>query len=252
MNGTHGWARVGGAGRGGIDVYVQLDAGESLVLATHGKGAGGEAYPYVEPAGTPQPIEGRWTVRFVRGGPERPEEVTTSSLASWTRFEVAGVKALSGTATYTIAFPRPAMAARAWRLDLGQIRDSARVRLNGHDLGTLIGPGFRLTVDEALLAERNALEVDVTNQMANRIADLDRRQVPWKKFYNVNFPARLPENRGPDGLFSAARWEPLESGLLGPVTLQPVRVGAPDRPRPIVGRGERRPSPPALQSRPTR
>ena len=68
--------------------------------------------------------------------------------------------------------------------------------------------------------------MDVTNQMANRIADLDRRNVPWKRFYNVNFPARLPENRGPDGLFSAARWEPLESGLLGPVTLQPVRTGS--------------------------
>jgi hypothetical protein len=63
--------------------------------------------------------------------------------------------------------------------------------------------------------------------MANRIADLDRRRVPWKKFYNVNFPARQPENRGPDGLFSAASWDPLDSGLLGPVTLQPVRVDAP-------------------------
>jgi hypothetical protein len=233
-------------------VSVQLAAGESLVLATHAGGSGSGTYPYVEPAGTPQVIDGLWTVRFVRGGPALPEQVTTSTLGSWTRFEAAGVKAFSGTAAYTIAFPRPAGGATAWRLDLGRVRDSARVRLNGHDLGTLIGPGFQLTVDGTLLGDRNVLEVDVTNQMANRIADLDRRGVPWKKFYNINFPARLPENRGPDGLFSAARWEPLESGLLGPVTLQPVRVGAPDRPRPIVGRGERRPSPPALQSRPTR
>jgi hypothetical protein len=206
---------------------VQLAAGESLVLATHGEGAGGETYPYVEPAGAPQAIEGSWTVRFVRGGPELPGEVTTSTLGSWTNFDAPGTKAFSGTATYAIAFPRPAAAPTAWRLDLGQVRDSARVRLNGQDLGTLIGPGFQLTVDGALLAERNVLEVDVTNQMANRVADLDRRGVPWKKFYNVNFPARLPENRGPDGLFSAAGWEPLESGLLGPVTLQPVRIGVP-------------------------
>jgi hypothetical protein len=101
------------------------------------------------------------------------------------------------------------------------------VRLNGQNLGTLIGPGYEVTLAGTLLAERNVLEIDVTNQMANRIADLDRRHVPWKKFYNVNFPARLRENRGPDGLFSAAGWEPLESGLLGPVTLQPVRIGAP-------------------------
>lgn len=227
MHGSRGWAQVRPVGGGGTEVYVQLAAGESLVLATHTAGPGGDGYPYVEPAGAPEAIEGRWTVRFVRGGPELPEEVTTSALGSWTRFGAEATRAFSGTATYTITFPRPAAAATAWRLDLGRVTDSARVRLNGEDLGTVIGPGYQLTVTGTLLAEHNVLEIDVTNQMANRIADLDRRHVPWKKFYNVNFPARLRENRGPDGLFSAARWEPLESGLLGPVTLQPVRIGVP-------------------------
>jgi hypothetical protein len=64
----------------------------------------------------------------------------------------------------------------------------------------------------------------VTNLAANRIADLDRRGVAWKKFYNVNMPSRLPENRGPDGLFTAAQWRPLPSGLLGPVALTPLVV----------------------------
>jgi hypothetical protein len=229
MHGSRGWARGRPAGGRRTEVYVQLAPGESLVLATHAAGPGRDAFPYVERAGPPQSIEGSWTVHFVRGGPELPEDVTTSTLGSWTRFEAAGVKAFSGTATYATAFPRPVPAAEAWRLDLGQVRDSARVRLNGHDLGTLIGPGFQLTFDGTLLADRNVLAVDVTNRMANRIADMDRRGVPWKKFYNVNFPARLRENRGPDGLFSAAGWEPFESGLLGPVTLQPVRVDVPDR-----------------------
>jgi hypothetical protein len=226
MHGSRGWSQVRPGVGGGTDVYVQLASGESLVLATHAAGPGGEAYPYVVPAGQPQAIDGQWTVRFVRGGPELPEPVTTSTLGSWTRFEAAASRTFSGTATYSIAFPRPAAAA-VWRLDLGRVRDSARVRLNGRDLGTMIGPSYQLTVAGIQFVEQNVLEIDVTNQMANRIADLDRRRVPWKKFYNVNFPARLPENRGPDGLFSAARWEPLESGLLGPVTLQPVRSGRP-------------------------
>jgi hypothetical protein len=223
MRGSRGWARVRQAGQGAAEVYVQLGAGESLVLATHAAG-GVEAYPYVEPTGPAQAVEGSWTVRFIRGGPELPAPVTTSSLVSWTRFDTAGVKAFSGTATYSTSFPRPAAPATTWRLDLGQVRDSARVRLNGRELGTLIGPGFHLAINGTLLADRNALEVDVTNRMANRIADLDRRGVPWKKFYNVNFPARLRENRGADGLFTAAAWAPLDSGLLGPVTLQPVRL----------------------------
>jgi arylsulfatase A-like enzyme len=238
MRGTRGWAALRPAGSGATSVYVQLAAGESLVLATHAADAGGEAYPNVETAGAPLAVEGPWTVRFVRGGPELPGEVTTSALGSWTRFDGDAVKAFSGTATYTTSFARPARPATSagtdWRLDLGQVRNSARVRLNGQDLGTLIGPVYQLTVAGSLLAEHNVLEVDVTNLMANRAADLDRRQVRWKKFYNVNFPARLRENRGPDGLFSAARWEPFESGLLGPVTLQPARIGVPAAPPNVV------------------
>jgi hypothetical protein len=98
------------------------------------------------------------------------------------------------------------------------------VRLNGQDLGTVLGPDFRLTADAGVLREENQLEVRVTNLMANRIADLDRRGVFWKKFYNINFPARLAQNRGANGLFDAARWTPRPSGLIGPVTLTPVEV----------------------------
>ena len=95
--------------------------------------------------------------------------------------------------------------------------------LNGRELGTFIGPWFRVDVPATALRDTNRLEVEVTNLTANRIADLDRRGVPWKKFYNVNFPARLQTNRGPDGLFSAAKWAPLPSGLAGPVTLTPLK-----------------------------
>ena len=87
----------------------------------------------------------------------------------------------------------------------------------------MIGPSFQLTLDPSSLAAANTLEIEVTNLAANRIAALDREAVPWKKFYNVNFPARFPQNRGPDGLFSAAQWEPAESGLIGPVTIGALR-----------------------------
>jgi hypothetical protein len=60
--------------------------------------------------------------------------------------------------------------------------------------------------------------------MANRIIDLDKRGVQWKKFYNINMSARLAENRGPDGLFTAAKWQPKPSGLIGPVTITPLKL----------------------------
>ncbi len=67
------------------------------------------------------------------------------------------------------------------------------------------------------------LEVSVTNLSANRIRDLDVA-ASVEEVLQRQFPARLPENRGPDGLFTAAGWDPLESGLLGPVTLTPLAV----------------------------
>ena len=134
------------------------------------------------------------------------------------------VKAFSGTATYAATVPRPTARADVGRLDLGRVHDSAQVRLNGQDLGTLIGPNFRIDVPADRLRASNLLEVTVTNLMANRIAALERSGVPWKTFYNVNFPSRLPENRGSDGLFNATKWKPLDSGLLGPVLITPYRT----------------------------
>ena len=96
--------------------------------------------------------------------------------------------------------------------------------LNGEQLHTLISPPFRITILNDKIMNENVLEVKVSNLMANRIADLDRQGVYWKKFYNVNFPARRAENRGPDGLFNASKWPPRDSGLIGPVKLVPVEL----------------------------
>jgi hypothetical protein len=91
----------------------------------------------------------------------------------------------------------------------------------------LINAPYRIRIKKELLKEQNTLEVAVSNLMTNRIIDMDRRGVNWKKFYNTNMPARRRENAGPDGLFTAARWTPRESGLIGPVALIPVESFSP-------------------------
>ena len=79
-------------------------------------------------------------------------------------------------------------------------------------------------MDNSLLQRNNELEIRVSNLMANRMADLDKRGVNYKKFYNINFAARKRENTGPDGIFTAANWKPADSGLIGPVTLTPLKM----------------------------
>ena len=107
-------------------------------------------------------------------------------------------------------------------MDLGEVYESAEVWLNGKQLGTLIGPVFQIVLPKSLLQESNILEIKITNLMANRIIDLDKNGVNYKKFHNINFAARLQENRGTDGNFTATHWEPLPSGLIGLVTLTEI------------------------------
>ena len=221
MHGGRGAARVRQSDSGALDVYLQLAPGQSVIVAAANQPLP-ETFTQYRANGDAIAIGGPWSVRFTSGGPALPAVRTIEQLASWTTFGSDDVRSFSGTATYTAHFTKSAITVPAWELDLGSVRESARVRLNGRDLGTLIGSPFRLVLPDSLIGPDNLLEVSVTNLSANRIADLDRRGGSWKKFYNVNFPARLPANRGADGLFTAAGWAPLESGLIGPVTLTPL------------------------------
>jgi hypothetical protein len=65
------------------------------------------------------------------------------------------------------------------------------------------------------------LEIEVTNLAANRIADLDRRKVNWKYFYDINMASKRYRS------LDASDWPPRDSGLLGPVVLQPMKNSEP-------------------------
>ncbi|HEU4721379.1 MAG TPA: glycosyl hydrolase, partial [Gemmatimonadaceae bacterium] len=227
MHGTSGVGRVRQTASGGTEVYLQFPAHASRIVRTYDdRDLRGAAWPYMESAGPAVALSGRGSLEFVSGGPTLPAKVSNVGLGSWTELPGDDVKSFSGTARHSMEFSRPTApdsGVTAWRLDLGAVHESARIVLNGRELGTFIGPWFRVDVPVGALRDRNVLELEVTNLMANRIADLDRKGVAWKKFYNVNFPARLQTNRGPDGLFSAAKWPPLPSGLVGPVTLTPLK-----------------------------
>jgi hypothetical protein len=143
-------------------------------------------------------------------------------LKTWTDLEGDSFKTFSGTASYSTHFKKPAGKSSQFLLDLGKVYESAQVWINGKYMATLIGPVYAVCISDKDLQADNLLEIKVANSMANRIIDLDKRNVDWKKFNNTNFPARLPQNRGADGLFNAAKWKPLVSGLSGPVTITPV------------------------------
>ncbi|MBC6612813.1 glycoside hydrolase family 2 protein [Hymenobacter sp. BT507] len=222
-----GLAAVRNATPNGAEVYVQLAPGESCILETSTNALTGPTYAYPRPTGPAQPLAGPWQVRFTAGGPTLPASQRLSQLTSWTDFGGEAGRQFSGTAAYTATFAAPAAAADGWLLDLGRVGESASVQLNGEPLGTLLGPVYQVFIPKAKLRISNTLTVNVSNGMANRIIGMDQAGQQYRIFYNTNFPAKLKENRGPNGLFTTAGWQPQPSGLLGPVTLTPVSNQAP-------------------------
>lgn len=204
------------------EVLLQLDIDESIIIQTSNKTISGNAYPYIKTKGQPEVIKGTWTLKFLEGGPVLPKTIDIPALQSWTDFTDSSYQFFSGTASYTTRFKKPALNAKQFVLDLGKVYESAAVFINGKHTATLIGPVFSCIINSEDLAAENTIEIKVSNSMANRIIDLDRRQIKWKKFNNTNFPAKLAENRGTDMLFNASKWQPRISGLAGPVTLTAV------------------------------
>jgi hypothetical protein len=224
---TSGLAKVRKSGSGNTEVYLQLQPGESCILQTWPTPLKGAEYPYFKTDGEPVDIKGAWTVKFTSGGPTLPQSLKVEDLKSWTEVGGDDLKAFSGTASYTIYFKQPTQNAPAWTLDLGKVYESADVYLNGTKLATLLGPQYIVTIPAAQLKPVNELEVRVSNLMANRIIDMEKKGIPYKIFYNTNFPAHNRENRGADGLFTAIKWDPKPSGLVGPVKLIPMHTFLP-------------------------
>ncbi|TDH26473.1 glycoside hydrolase family 2 protein [Segetibacter sp. 3557_3] len=225
MTANSGIARFRAGEDGTTEVLLQLQPYESVIVKLFTSVKSGNKYPYATVTGEAQPIEGDWKLTFIEGGPSLPANIVIPNLGSWTDLKGDAYKYFSGTARYAIAFAKPAGSATGWKLNLGKVHETAEVILNGKKLGTLIGPDFLLVIPATALKATNQLEITIANLMANRIIYMDKNNISWKKFYNTNMPARRREN-AKNGIFDASGWQPLPSGLLGPVTITPVSFQA--------------------------
>ena len=224
MTGKSGVAEVHQTSGFGLPrIHLQLAAGESVILRAFDhvllQDRELPVWNYWQTGGQPVEIFGNWKVKFISGGPALPADSQITKLASWTTFADTNGQAFAGSADYSITFDAPDSTGKNYLLDLGDVCQSARVKLNGKVYGTLIMPPFRVVVDN-LKPAGNTLEVEVTSVAANRIRDLDRRGVNWKIFKDINV---VNVNYRP---FDASDWPLTDCGLLGPVTLTTVTSAA--------------------------
>ncbi|MEN8191282.1 MAG: glycosyl hydrolase [Bacteroidota bacterium] len=196
------------------EIYLQLQSGESYIVKTYDdEYIEGNAWKYLNTISEPLEIKGEWKIEFIEGGPKKPSSYTTKDLKSWTENNDPAAESFAGTGRYTITFSLPNVHADEWLLDLGKVCESARVKLNDKEIGTLWSFPFNIQVGKYLKQGDNILEIEVTNLSANRIRDLDKRKIDWRKFFFVDVNYKK---------FDASNWPIMDSGLIGPVKLIPV------------------------------
>lgn len=216
LTGAYGKANAS-AVNGTTKVRVQLQPGEALFLRSFQKAAPQvSAWKYLGRQGSPVAINGAWNLHFTEGGPQLPADLEMKNLVSWTSLSDTNAVAFSGSGVYTINFRLPAKNAKEYLLDLGKVGESARVWINGKDAGIVWSNPFRVRVGQYLKPGTNTMKIEVANLMANRVRDMDRKGIQWRKYHEINF---VNNHYKP---FDASKWEPMASGLLGPVRLIPV------------------------------
>ena len=161
-------------------------------------------------------LDGPWTLSFTEEAPRVAKTFQLDKLQTWETLDDDSVKVTMGTGVYTTHVKltkADVKDAQGWQIDLGDVRESARVYINGQLVGCAWSVPFVLNFEGALKAGDNEIRIEVTNLPANRIADLDRRGVKWRKMEEINVVDINYKKTTYD------QWEPVPSGLNSEVRL---------------------------------
>jgi hypothetical protein len=218
LNGTSGKARIRD-NNGKTEVYIQLQPGQSIILKTFtDEDVNVPTRNYYQPSNEKIILKNGWKLSFIESEPAIEGTFDIDTLGSWTNLPNENARKNTGTAQYRITFNIDKLSADEYWLSLGDVRESARVWVNGVPVDTLFAVPFKTTVGKYLKQGENTLEIEVTNLPANRIADYDRRGIVWRIFHDINIVDVNYEKTLYD------KWDVVPSGLLGPVVIEGVYI----------------------------
>lgn len=176
-----------------------------------------------------QTLTGPWQVAFDPkwGG---PKQIEFDELSDWTKRAEDGIKYYSGTAVYRKSFDVDksllSPKGKKIRIDLGEVYNMARVKVNGKDMGIVWTAPWSVDVSQTDLKEHNQLEIEIINLWPNRLIGDERLPDDGPK--NGRLPDWILQGQPRTSgryTFSTHRFygkdSPLlKSGLLGPVTIK--------------------------------
>lgn len=158
-----------------------------------------------------QEINSPWQVSFEPGKRGPAKEILFEHLDDWAKSNNDSIKYFSGTATYknnfiNIDFKKDEQIF----LDLGDVRNMARIKINGKEVGGLWTAPWRINITPFLNNSKNTVEIEVVNLWVNRmIGDSKLPQQERKTWLANNY-------------FNPT--DPLKpSGLLGPVKILKIK-----------------------------
>ncbi|MCH5326748.1 MAG: glycosyl hydrolase family 2 [Duncaniella sp.] len=218
LTGLKGVAETETTPDGNMSVRLQLAPGQSMLIKTFPYPIDGEKWKYIASTGTPIEINSGWQLSFPESSPAIADTFAIDTLADWTTLPDPRLQVNQGTGRYETTFTLPAdIKADDWMLNLGDVRESARVAINGVPIGILWAVPFRTLVGSYLKPGINTITIDVTNLEANRIRDYEQRGIRWRIFKDANIASVTNAKE-----FSFADWEISPSGLISSVTLTPI------------------------------
>ena len=193
-------------------LHINLRSGESRILQTSSTQS--EASLSIQQkAAESFEVKGPWSLSFIGECPRVEDTFQLDTLQTWETLSDSAAITM-GTGVYATTFKLSgAQAKKHWLIDLGDVRESARVYLNGQFIGCAWAVPFVLDCGNALQKGTNQLRIEVTNLPANRIAHLDRQGIPWRKFNEINVVDINYKKT------TYAHWSPVPSGLRSKVTL---------------------------------
>ena len=205
----------------GDSIDICLRSGESMILQTFTESISNQTHSSISNQSnitgkvSSISLSGPWTLSFAEEAPKVNKTFALDKLQTWETLDDDSAKITMGTGIYTTKFKltKKDDPKGAWTIDLGDVRESARVYINGQFIGCAWSVPFVLDCKQALKVGTNELRIEVTNLPANRIADLDRRGIPWRKMEEINVVDINYKKTTYD------QWEPMPSGLNSEVTL---------------------------------
>ena len=221
--------------KGQIQIPLQFEATESYFIVFNNdkkaKAANSAGLKNFTQPKSVSEVSNPWEVSFnpIWGG---PENVVFDKLVDWTSRPEEGIKYYSGIATYHNTFKLSENVAADKKsdiyLDLGEVNNLARIRVNGKDMGVVWTAPFRIKITDAVIPGENKIDIEVANLWPNRLIGDEKK--PDDGIKDNQWPDWLLNGKPrTSGRFTFTTFKHfnadsplLKSGLIGPVKIMTI------------------------------